>query len=180
MQRAAKGVLHVRRDHEMPFSGQHAQRPCAAVVGDQQGQRRVPGFDQLSGSRACLLITARRQHWPGDLSLVPLPLDVFTEPESRAFLRQYQGPTPTPTGFTVCATVTPEPGLCLCHADLYNCADFLTQADLPSRVLGISATLRQTCFDHCWALGRGDIHRLDYDNDLIACESLPDGDGGDK
>lgn len=54
---------------------------------------------------------------------------------------------------------TPAP--CDCSADLYNCAHF----DIQQKA--------QQCYDHCWALGLGDIHRLDNDNDGIACESLP-------
>ena len=62
-------------------------------------------------------------------------------------------PTSTPT--------RPSGGPCACYADLYNCSDFATQA------------AAQACFNHCMAQGAGDIHRLDGDNDGIACESLP-------
>jgi phosphate starvation-inducible PhoH-like protein len=36
-------------------------------------------------------VTARRWDWPRDLGLSPLRLEVFTEEESRAFLRRYVG-----------------------------------------------------------------------------------------
>jgi len=65
-------------------------------------------------------------------------------------------PTPTPT-----PTKTPQPGVCDCSGDLYNCSDFATQAQA------------QACYEYCLSLGCGDIHRLDQDNDGIACESLP-------
>jgi hypothetical protein len=44
----------------------------------------------------------------------------------------------------------------------YNCnlSDFSIQAQA------------QSCYDYCIAQGAGDIHRLDGDNDGIACESL--------
>ena len=64
-------------------------------------------------------------------------------------------PTPTPT------PTQPPPGPCECYTNLYNCSDFDTQAQA------------QACFDHCWALGFGDVHRLDGDGDGEACESLP-------
>jgi len=72
--------------------------------------------------------------------------------------------TPTPT-ITRTPTRTPTPTLpaavCDCSGDIYNCSDFSTQAEA------------QACYDYCWSLGCGDIHRLDGDNDGIACESLP-------
>ncbi|MCG2767229.1 MAG: excalibur calcium-binding domain-containing protein [Chloroflexota bacterium] len=33
----------------------------------------------------------------------------------------------------------------------------------------------QAYFDWHWSLGYGDVHRLDGDNEGIACESLPRG-----
>lgn len=48
-----------------------------------------------------------------------------------------------------------------CHANLYNCADFSTQADA------------QACYEHCLAMGAGDVRSLDGDNDGMACEILP-------
>lgn len=56
-------------------------------------------------------------------------------------------PTPTPT--------------CDCSYDRYNCSDFATQVEA------------QACYEYCLGQGAGDIHRLDWDNDGIACESLP-------
>lgn len=57
---------------------------------------------------------------------------------------------------------TPPPApICDCSYDRYNCGDFTTQAQA------------QECYDYCVAQGAGDIHRLDQDNDGVACESLP-------
>lgn len=64
-------------------------------------------------------------------------------------------PAPTPT-----ATQIPS-GPCLCSGDLYNCSDFQTQA------------AAQACFDFCLQVTGIDIHRLDRDNNGVACESLP-------
>lgn len=71
-------------------------------------------------------------------------------------------PTKTPTKTpTQTPTQQPPPPVCECYGNLYNCSDFATQRQA------------QACFDHCWALGYGDVHRLDADGDGIACESLP-------
>lgn len=48
---------------------------------------------------------------------------------------------------------------CDCSGNLYNCADFST------------TSTAQSCFDYCKSLGKGDVHRLDADNDGLACES---------
>lgn len=69
--------------------------------------------------------------------------------------------TPRPTPTTVSRSA-PAPGLtiCNCNTDIYNCSDFNTQREA------------QTCFNYCNPR-RGDIHKLDADNNGQACESLP-------
>ena len=47
-----------------------------------------------------------------------------------------------------------------CSGNIYNCGDFLTHTDA------------QAAFEVCGG-PTTDIHRLDRDNDGIACESLP-------
>jgi micrococcal nuclease len=47
---------------------------------------------------------------------------------------------------------------CSCNGNLYNCSDFSSHASA------------QACYDYCISVGRGDIHRLDGDNDGRACE----------
>lgn len=70
--------------------------------------------------------------------------------------------TPQPTATPQpAATNTPQPGVCACSGDLYNCSDFSTQAGA------------QACFNHCLSVGAGDIHKLDRDNNGVACEALP-------
>jgi micrococcal nuclease len=51
--------------------------------------------------------------------------------------------------------------VCFCNRDRYNCSDFKTQQ------------AAQSCFNYCKNLGLGDIHRLDNDNDGLACEWSP-------
>lgn len=71
--------------------------------------------------------------------------------------------TPRPTATT---TNTPQPTattglLYICDHDAYNCSNFNTQA------------AAQAVFDYCVDRGFGDIHRLDFDGNGVACESLP-------
>ena len=64
----------------------------------------------------------------------------------------------------VLATQTLQPiggDVCSCSGNTLNCADFGTHASA------------QACFNYCISQGTGDIHRLDSDNNNIACESLP-------
>lgn len=49
-------------------------------------------------------------------------------------------------------------GVCSCSGDLYNCGDFPNHSSA------------QACFDYCVQQGKGDIHKLDRDNDGLACE----------
>lgn len=71
-------------------------------------------------------------------------------------------PPPQPTAPPQLPTETPPPAeICNCSGDLYNCNDFGTHAQA------------QACYNYCLSLGRGDVHRLDRDNDGVACESLP-------
>lgn len=76
-------------------------------------------------------------------------------------------PTTTPTSTPIStSTATPTATattqmLDICDHDAYNCSDFDTQAEA------------QTVYNYCVALGFGDIHRLDSNNDGKACESLP-------
>lgn len=48
-----------------------------------------------------------------------------------------------------------------CSFDAYNCSDFATQSEA------------QSAFNYCADRGAGDIHRLDQNDDGVACESLP-------
>jgi len=98
------------------------------------------------------------------------------EQEARDAGRGIWGPTPTPRPPTptprpptavptsapaVVPTSPPPAAVCDCSGNLYNCSDFSTHAQA------------QACYDYCVSQGRGDIHRLDGDNDSVACESLP-------
>ena len=50
-----------------------------------------------------------------------------------------------------------------CESNIYNCDDFSTQKKA------------QKVYEDCISQGFGDIHHLDGDDDLIACETLPRG-----
>lgn len=67
--------------------------------------------------------------------------------------------TPVPAAPT--AAPEPPPAVCSCSGNVYNCSDFSTRAQA------------QSCYNYCRSQGRGDVHKLDRDNDGDACESLP-------
>lgn len=54
-----------------------------------------------------------------------------------------------------------DPPTYVCAHDEYNCSDFETQQEA------------QAVFDYCMAQVGTDVHRLDGNNDGVACESLP-------
>lgn len=54
-----------------------------------------------------------------------------------------------------------QSGPCDCIGDDLDCEDFASQTEA------------QACFEYCRSMEYGDIHRLDSDNDGIACEELP-------
>lgn len=70
-------------------------------------------------------------------------------------------PTSVPTRIPTVAPTSPPAAVCSCSGNLYNCSDFSTHAQA------------QSCYNYCVSLGYGDVHRLDGDNDGVACESLP-------
>jgi len=77
--------------------------------------------------------------------------------EAREAGRGLWGSTPTLQP----ATPSGEGAVCDCSDNLYNCSDFSTHDEA------------QACYEYCKSLGRGDVHRLNGDNNGIACESLP-------
>lgn len=82
-----------------------------------------------------------------------LPAPATEAPATEAPPTEMPTPTAQPT--------EPAPAaVCECGFDAYNCGDFGSHAEA------------QACFDYCRGQGRGDVHRLDKDNDGDACESL--------
>lgn len=96
----------------------------------------------------------------------PTPMPTAT-PRPTATQKPAATRPPAPTNTrqpqpTAAPTATPgQQAVCDCSGDTLNCGDLKTHARA------------QACFDYCMSLGRGDVHRLDQDNDGIACESLP-------
>ena len=68
---------------------------------------------------------------------------------------------PTAIATTVAiAPTSPPAAVCSCAGNIYNCDDFSTHGQA------------YACFRYCISQGRGDIHRLDGDNDGDPCEAL--------
>ncbi len=64
-------------------------------------------------------------------------------------------PTNTPFVLQLAPGSTVNAGECVCNQDVYNCGD----------------ALALTCFETCNAQGAGDIHKLDQNNNGVACEN---------
>jgi hypothetical protein len=80
---------------------------------------------------------------------------------------QYQTVSPAHTTSTTAFTQIPTKttsvtsgitAVCDCSKDRYNCDNFST------------SSAAQACYDYCMSQGKGDIHRLDADNDKKVCE----------
>lgn len=84
------------------------------------------------------------------ISPTPLNTIVFVMP-TRAPTRTGEAPEAPPPVQSV---------NCSCQFDTLNCENFSGWFDA------------QSCMDKCVSMGKGDIYRLDFDNDGIACESL--------
>ena len=112
------------------------------------------------------------------LAMPPSPLSTATlaplleiPPTATIFIFSLQTDVAQPTEIIfstdtpfVLATQTLQPiggDVGSCSGNTLNCADFGTHASA------------QACFNYCISQGTGDIHRLDSDNNNIACESLP-------
>lgn len=103
----------------------------------------------------------------------PLPSPSLTQLPTRLVYASSTPPiyvvTPTFTSFpflipSVTPTFTRIPrnkSVCSCRIDLYDCNYFKKQAQA------------QACFNFCFSLGKGDIHKLDPDHDGLACNGLP-------
>jgi hypothetical protein len=102
-----------------------------------------------------------------DLSAIRLPSPPTHTPTPKPKPTKQPAPTRTPAKKPPPPAPAPTQApakpaaVCSCSGNLYNCSDFATHAQA------------QACYNYCLSLGRGDIHRLDADNDGIACESLP-------
>lgn len=87
---------------------------------------------------------------PGAIPATPVPTNARVVPLA---------PAPTNTALPQLVN-TPRP-VCDCSGDHYNCTDFA------------STGAARACYRYCTGLGKGDVHRLDSDDDGLACESLP-------
>lgn len=99
---------------------------------------------------------------------LPIGVTITLEPTGTATLVPTMviplTPTPSavpPTPVPAAPTPAPPAAVCDCSGDVYNCGDFANH------------TQAQTCHNYCVSVGRGDVHKLDRDNDDVACESLP-------
>ncbi len=126
---------------------------CVDRTIDAHAQGHTEAAPAVDVAALCLLRLKEQMATPTTAALSwRMPLSTLPATEVAA-------PQPTATATTGTApftTVAISGAACDCSGNIYNCGD-----------LGDSA---QVCFDYCREQGRGDIHDLDRDNDLLACE----------
>lgn len=89
---------------------------------------------------------------------VARPTDYIYATNTSFALATFPLPTSTPA---ILATAPLQVAACSCTGDSLNCSDFSSHASA------------QECFSYCKSQGKGDVHKLDQDDDGSACESLP-------
>lgn len=90
--------------------------------------------------------------------LTPTPAAALTG-QSPTITRPIEQRESTPVATTRPRSAIPTMAngpICACSRDSYSCAELGEQA--------------QGCFDYCFAQGQGDVHRLDYNGNGVACE----------
>lgn len=124
-------------------------------------------FGQVPTPTATPVSTAILVPTPTDTRItatLPIGVTITLEPTGTATLVPTMAAPLTPTPSVVPPTLVPsvpDTVVCDCSGDVYNCGDFANH------------TQAQTCHNYCVSVGRGDVHKLDRDNDDVACESLP-------
>ena len=101
--------------------------------------------------------------YPPDISCIPT-FQAIEQQASSASLGLWNAPptlAPLPTLTPSSNSGGSGSAVCSCSSNSYNCGDFSTHASA------------QACYDYCKSIGAGDVHRLDADNNGIACENLP-------
>ena len=130
-------------------------------IGDKKVsfQKYAPTFGQYDPSKygietLPLEIVERLQYTPVTAPPIQPPTQAPTQTPAKP-------PTPTPVQYGTEPAYEPISSLapCNCNSDSYMCDDFGSWLEA------------QTCHDYCQSQGKGDIHRLDGDNDGTVCES---------
>jgi hypothetical protein len=133
----------------------------------------APGTAIIQTSNAAVLQTKAASSPTANVTSTFLPsltpaatlavIDTLVPPLASTIILPTNQPTAT-HAIIVFPTNTKRPsggggsGACSCSSDTYNCGDFSSHASA------------QACFDYCVQQGKGDIHKLDRDNDGLACE----------
>lgn len=89
---------------------------------------------------------------PSDLPIAPAPATVTPVPQRAA--------PAVPLATATSPAAAPPASVCTCSGIDYDCGDFS------------SWSAAQGCFNYCLQTVGYDVHRLDQDNDGIACESM--------
>jgi hypothetical protein len=145
-----------------------------AVVGTARAGDELTAVGQAADGSWYLVVLANgAEGWigsslvelvdPAGLVAVPVaatvPAASELPPATQAVGVEQSAPTLAPAPTLALETAVPA-AVCDCSGDRYKCDSFPLTG-------GVSA---QQCFDYCVAVGAGDIHRLDGNNNGEACE----------
>ena len=134
------------RDYATQEEAQACYDYCIA-----QGAGDVHGLDEAgTNGRACIWLP-QKQVVPTVVIATPIPIWPTVEIVTPI-------PVATATNIPIppFPTITSGGAICSCDGNIYNCGDLGSQ--------------EQACFNYCREQGFGDIHDLDRDHDLLACE----------
>ena len=159
-------ITATQRSHPAKTLSPYSEDPDAITANPYATKYVAPGYrvgeEPPSGSSIMVYVT------PYPIETAPAIIPIATPPTT-ALSRTTTPPTtvapktttvsPTPPTTVAPKTTTvsptpPPPSPCNCDADTYNCGD----------------ALAQTCYGYCLAQGKGDVHKLDADNDGVPCE----------
>ena len=138
------------------LGGQNAPEGIGEIVSEVLSEEEK---QQLINSPDAFVISEKQNPWNADKTLTVLA--GHEKEQTRTALHEYLETPITPTTTTTTPkTTTIASRTYICSYNKYNCANFRTQWEA------------QRAFKYCGGPQR-DIHRLDGDNDGIACEHLP-------
>jgi hypothetical protein len=132
------------------------------MVAADQRMKELGCYEQQPVQPPEVLLASTATKQPEFTATAIPSLTAMPQPTRRATLTAEATLTALPSLTPLIPKSPPGSAVCSCAGDTYNCPDdFQTQSSA------------QACFNYCVAQGVGDIHRLDANNDGVACENLP-------
>lgn len=157
---AYKGALQ----HKFDRQDQYAIKTSTKRVCEDCGKDFIPQYDKFAICKSCYY---ERMYQPKEkpVEKEPKPNTLFSKKKYLIGIAIIVFISLMVTAYLIfranrdqknLAINTPPP-ICVCSSNQYNCGDFE------------DSTQAQACFDFCYE-NYGDVHYLDVDGDLVACE----------